>query len=79
MRLRRGSSAAVTMLFFRKLRLRFCDFLVKIWFAKAFSRLSRPVPVTFKRFLAPLFVFIFGIAYHLMLRCCVIVQFREKS
>ena len=58
----RGSSQAATSVFLRKLRLRFWDFFVRMWLAKAFSRLSRPEPVTLKRFFAPLFDFIFGIA-----------------
>ena len=62
MRFMRGSSQAATSVFLRKLRFRFWDFIVRIWLAKAFSLLSRPEPVTLKRFFAPLFDFILGIA-----------------
>ncbi len=43
------------------LRLRFLDFLVKMWRLKAFWKVISPVPVTLKRFFALLFVFTFGI------------------
>ena len=45
-------------------RLRFClvPFLVRMWDLKACLRLSFPVPVTVKRFLALLLVFIFGMS-----------------
>lgn len=62
MRFMRGSSQAATRVFLRKLRLRFWDFLVRMWLENAFSRLRRPEPVTLKRFFAPLFDFIFGIS-----------------
>jgi hypothetical protein len=43
------------------LRFRFFDFEVIICAWYAFSRFKSPLPVTLKRFLAPDFVFIFGI------------------
>lgn len=45
------------------LNLLFClvPFLVKMWFLKALLRLILPVPVTLNLFLAPDFVFTFGI------------------
>lgn len=61
MRFIRGSSQTATRVFLRRLRFRFWDFFVRIWLEKAFSRLSRPEPVTLKRFFAPLLDFIFGI------------------
>ncbi len=44
-----------------RLRFLLLDFLVKMWLLKAFLRLILPLPVTLKRFLAPLFDFILGI------------------
>src|SRR5687768_18543301 len=46
----------------RRLRFRLADFLVRMWLLNAFRRRTFPVPVTEKRFFAPLWVFIFGIA-----------------
>ncbi len=37
------------------------DFFVKMWLLYAFLRFILPLPVTLKRFLAPLLDFIFGI------------------
>gem|GEM_PF-6286546 len=70
MRFMRGSSAASTNPFFLRLRLRFCDFFVKMWLANAFPRFRRPVPVVLKRFLAPLFDFILGITLNFHLQIC---------
>src|SRR3954452_14308872 len=42
-------------------RLRVEDFFSNRWFLKALRRVIRPVPVTLKRFLAPVSVFILGI------------------
>lgn len=45
----------------RRLRFRLADFLVRMWLLNALRRRTFPEPVTEKRFLAPLCVFIFGI------------------
>src|SRR5215207_3490762 len=45
----------------RRPRFRSADFLVRMWLLNAFRRRTFPVPVTEKRFFAPLWVFIFGI------------------
>ncbi len=46
----------------RRLRFRFDDFFVRMWLLNAFMRFTLPDPVIEKRFFAPLWVFIFGIA-----------------
>ena len=46
----------------RKRRFLFGDFLVRMWLLNALILLSFPDPVILKRFLAPLWDFIFGIA-----------------
>src|SRR5262245_7323526 len=43
----------------RRRRFRFAVFLVKMWLLKALYRRTFPVPVTLKRFFAPLWLFIF--------------------
>ena len=48
------------MVDFRKFLFLFCDFLVRIWLAKALLLTSFPVAVLLNRFNAPLFVFILG-------------------
>src|SRR5512146_2062762 len=45
----------------RSRRFRFDVFLVRMWLLKALKRRTLPEPVTLKRFLAPRWVFIFGI------------------
>ena len=45
---------------FRRFRLRFVVFFVRIWLANDLEYVILPVPVTLKRFAAPRFVFIFG-------------------
>ena len=54
-------SVESTRVDFPRLRLRFLDFLVRIWLRKAFLRLSLPEAVRWNRFPAPLFVFTLGI------------------
>src|SRR3954468_9813534 len=44
----------------RNCRLLFVVFLVRMWRLNAIERLMLPLPRTWKRFFAPLFVFIFG-------------------
>jgi len=53
--------AGDTMPFLRRLRLRFVDFLVKMWRLKAFWKVISPVPVSLNLFFALEFVFTFGI------------------
>src|SRR5437870_11161975 len=62
MRLTCASCATSTILFLRRFRFREADFLVRMWRLNALARRTLPVPVRRKRFLAPLFDFIFGIA-----------------
>lgn len=45
----------------RKFRLRFVDFLVRIWVLYALFRLTLPVPVIINLFLEALWLFNFGI------------------
>src|SRR6476659_11008635 len=45
----------------RRFRFRLEVFLVRMWLLKALFRFTLPVPVTEKRFLAPRWLFIFGI------------------
>jgi hypothetical protein len=45
---------------FRKFRLRFVDFLVRIWVLYALFRLTLPVPVIINLFLEELWLFNFG-------------------
>ena len=45
----------------RRRRFLFDDFLVRIWLLNALMRFTFPEPVILKRFLAPLWDFIFGI------------------
>jgi hypothetical protein len=47
----------------RRFRFRFDDFFVRIWLLNALFRLTFPVPVKLNRFLAPLWVFIFGMLH----------------
>jgi hypothetical protein len=58
--MRRTSPFVAIVVGRRRLRFRFDDFLVRIWLLYAFIRRTFPVPVIEKRFLAPLWVFIFG-------------------
>jgi len=44
------------------------DFLVRMWLLNAFLRLILPLPVTLKRFFAPLLDFIFGITSDIFLK-----------
>src|ERR1700710_1401500 len=44
----------------RSLRFRLVVFLVRMWLCIAWLRITLPVPVTLKRFAAPLCVFCFG-------------------
>lgn len=53
--------AGDTIPFLRRLRLRFVDFLVKMWRLKAFWKVISPVPVSLNLFFALEFVFTFGI------------------
>ena len=46
---------------FLRLRLRFFDFFVKMWRLKGFWKVTKPVPVTLKRFFALELVLTFGI------------------
>src|ERR1043166_3926840 len=46
----------------RRRRFRLDDFFVRMWLLYALYRFTFPLPVTLKRFLAPLWVFILGIA-----------------
>src|SRR5215207_9715721 len=46
----------------RRFRLRFCDFLVRMWLWNALPRLTRPLAVTLKRLAEPRWLFILGIA-----------------
>jgi hypothetical protein len=55
----------IPFLFIR--RLRFFDFLVRMWRLKAFWKVISPVPVTLNLFLALEFVLTFGILYALKL------------
>src|SRR5580704_11033066 len=59
--MRNASPFGVTIVGRRRLRFLFADFLVRMWLLYAFRRRTFPVPVTEKRFFAPLCVFIFGI------------------
>src|ERR1044071_6828210 len=45
----------------RRFRFRLEVFLVRMWLLKALFRFTLPLPVTEKRFLAPRWLFIFGI------------------
>jgi hypothetical protein len=54
------SSDADTRVALRKLRLRFGDFFVRMCDVNAFLRLILPVPVSLKRFLAPLLLLTLG-------------------
>ena len=58
--MRRTSPLVAIVVGRRRFRLRLDDFLVRIWLLYAFMRRTLPDPVTVKRFLAPLWVFIFG-------------------
>jgi hypothetical protein len=51
----------------RSMRFLFDVFLVRIWLAFDFEYITFPLPVTFKRFAAPRFVFILGIERFLSL------------
>jgi hypothetical protein len=53
--------AELTTPFLRMLRLRFFDFLVRMWRLNAFWKVISPVPVTLNLFLALEFVLTFGI------------------
>jgi hypothetical protein len=53
------------MVDFRKFLFLFCDFLVKMWLAKALFLTNLPVAVLLNRFNAPLFVFILGMMSYL--------------
>src|SRR5215216_1898513 len=58
----------------RRFRFRFEDFLVRMWLLNALKRFTLPEPVVLKRFVAPLCVFIFGIARSLYLGVRIIVM-----
>ena len=60
-RLTKSVLAALTVPFLFMRRLRFFDFLVRMWRLKAFWKLILPVPVTLNLFLALELVFTFGI------------------
>lgn len=59
-----GRFASATTPFFRILRLRLVDFLVRMWRLKAFWKVISPVPVILKRFFALELVLTFGIIIH---------------
>src|SRR6188472_273423 len=70
-----GSIAATALAFVawtsfepRRCRLFLVDFLVRMWRLNACERFTEPLPRTRKRFLAPDFVFIFGMVP--LLICC---------
>src|SRR5258706_14558911 len=56
------SPGVVMIVPWRRRRFLFDDFLVRIWLLNALMRFTFPEPVILKRFLAPLWDFIFGIA-----------------
>jgi|SRR6516162_8360526 len=60
-RLTKSALGAVTTPFFLMLRLRFFDFLVRMWRLKAFWKVISPVPVTLNLFFALELVLTFGI------------------
>jgi hypothetical protein len=60
-RLTKSVFGALTKPFLFMRRLRFLDFLVRMWRLNAFWKVILPVPVTLNRFLALEFVFTFGI------------------
>src|SRR5688500_8505169 len=55
-----ASPGVFTVVAWRRRRFRLDVFFVRIWLLNAFRRRTFPVPVTEKRFFAPLWVFIFG-------------------
>src|SRR5688572_5852615 len=55
-----ASPGVFTVVAWRRRRFRFDVFFVRMWLLNAFRRRTFPVPVTEKRFFAPLWVFIFG-------------------
>ena len=57
----RSSPGVVTIVARRSLRFRLASFFVRMWLLFALKRFSFPVPVSEKRFRAPLCDFIFGI------------------
>src|ERR1700691_4797680 len=61
-RLTKSRLACDTSPFSRITRLRFLDFLVRMWRLNAFWKVIFPVPVTLNRFLALEFVLTFGIS-----------------
>jgi len=60
-RITKSLLGAVTIPSFLMARLRFLDFLVKMWRLNAFWKVISPVPVTLKRFFALELVLTFGI------------------
>src|SRR5687768_3986874 len=58
----------------RRFRFRLDVFLVRMWLLNALKRFTFPEPVVLKRFVAPLCVFIFGIARSLYLGVRIIVM-----
>ena len=60
-RLTKSVFGALTVPFLFMRRLRFFDFLVRMWRLNAFWKVILPVPVTLNRFLALELVFTFGI------------------
>src|SRR5215218_8324831 len=58
-----SSPRTATVVERRRFRLRFEDFLVRIWLFPALRRLTFPVPVIEKRLRAPRWLFIFGICF----------------
>src|SRR5579883_2481190 len=59
----RASPGVCTVVGRRRRRFRFADFLVRMWLLNALRRRTLPDAVTVNRFLAPLWVFIFGMLY----------------
>jgi len=62
-------SARVSRRSLRNPRFFFADFVSKLWLRIAGRRLIFPVPVSLKRFFAPLCVFVFGIVFHSCVLC----------
>src|ERR1700722_6833763 len=56
----RASPGVLMVVGRRRFRFRFADFLVRMWLLNAFRRRTLPLAVMENRFLAPLWVFIFG-------------------
>src|SRR5687768_3718341 len=63
------SPFVVSVVAWRRWRFLLDDFLVRMWLLKARIRFTFPDPVSLKRFFAPLWVFIFGIAVPFVYEC----------